>query len=341
MEKNIPHNKIPAWLVLLAVLASVTAMAFPLLYLVSAALWASILIRCNHAALLLLLLLPPVGVVFALYTASGGTVDALVGNLCMALLGTVPGLALCLMQAQKRGGFYSAAVTGGLSALLLYFAVCLPGVLTGEGAFAPAEAAMHASADWMRQILDQMRTPETAAVFARYEEGLSFMENAVQTWLVPMLVLLGGLLGLSNTLFFRLFVKKDREALGLTPLKPFSRWSVPREASLGMFLLLLGAVVLMLTGSNSADAVSATVAAIVGLPLFVQGIALIDYLLTRNGKNIAMKRILAYVLIAALLPSLASALLFAGCAEQVLHIRDSYDRLKQYRDTQQNGGGHA
>ena len=82
-------------------------------------------------------------------------------------------------------------------------------------------------------------------------------------------------------------------------------------------------------------------AAIVGLPLFVQGIALIDYLLTRNGKNIAMKRILAYVLIAALLPSLASALLFAGCAEQVLHIRDSYDRLKQYRDTQQNGGGHA
>ena len=37
------------------------------------------------------------------------------------------------MQAQKRGGFYSAAVTGGLSALLLYFAVCLPGVLTGEG----------------------------------------------------------------------------------------------------------------------------------------------------------------------------------------------------------------
>ena len=172
MEKNIPHNKIPAWLVLLAVLASVTAMAFPLLYLVSAALWASILIRCNHAALLLLLLLPPVGVVFALYAASGGTVDALVGNLCMALLGTVPGLALCLMQAQKRGGFYSAAVTGGLSALLLYFAVCLPGVLTGEGAFAPAEAAMHASADWMRQILDQMRTPETAAVFARYEEGL-------------------------------------------------------------------------------------------------------------------------------------------------------------------------
>ena len=108
MEKNIPHNKIPAWLVLLAVLASVTAMAFPLLYLVSAALWASILIRCNHAALLLLLLLPPVGVVFALYAASGGTVDALVGNLCMALLGTVPGLALCLMQAQKRGGFYSA-----------------------------------------------------------------------------------------------------------------------------------------------------------------------------------------------------------------------------------------
>ena len=122
-----------------------------------------------------------------------------------------------------------------------------------------------------------------------------------------------------------------------------NRMNIPGQDSEGVLsaVELLGAVVLMLTGSNSADAVSATVAAIVGLPLFVQGIALIDYLLTRNGKNIAMKRILAYVLIAALLPSLASALLFAGCAEQVLHIRDSYDRLKQYRDTQQNGGGHA
>ena len=83
----------------------------------------------------------------------------------------------------------------------------------------------------------------------------------------------------------------------------------------------VGALVLLLTDWTYAAALSATVNVIVGMPLALQGLCVIDFLIVRSGKNVATRRVLIYVLAAVALLVMQTPLVLLGCMDQLFQLR--------------------
>ena len=151
-------KRAPVWLLLLATFASLLGLVLPLLCAVAPALWAAALIRKNRGASVALPALPFVlsGLLYALMQGAEGARDSLVSLLCLSALGTVPAFAIVRVQTRKKGGFYTAAAAGGLCALFLYLALCLPGVLSGAGAFAAVQQSTAELGELFLAILSQV-----------------------------------------------------------------------------------------------------------------------------------------------------------------------------------------
>ena len=317
MENSI-KNKFPTWFLILTMAVSVAAELFPVFYLVLPAMFASLLIRSGRLALPLFA--PSIVFLFVLPELTGSS-DSVISLACFAALGILGGIAIWQCQKRKAGGFYSAMFAAGAAIAGIYGALCLPGILSGAGAFTLIQESFRETADFLKQSLEAISTPETQPVIDQYLSVFNAYTDSVPVLLVPIICIFGCIIGLSNSLFFYLFTRKTRESLGLTKLTPFRLWSIPQSCTIGLVILLLGTLVLRLIDSDSYAAVSSTTTTLLGFPLMVQGLSFIDFLIQRSKSNHTVKRVLIYVALGVFLALISSMLIMLGCFEQVFRIR--------------------
>lgn len=312
-------------LVLITVFAgAVSAAVFPGLLMLPA-LWAFAMCRTSRWYLF----------AFAIpFAATAFLLDEPLGAACLSALAVGMAAVLYAMQTRKAGNAHTALALFGVGVVALYVMVCLPGILSGEGAFAAVQKSVDESIDVMRRMLTL--TPGlTAEQTAGVEEYLATLSQSVPTVLVPILCMFSGVIALANLLFFHLFVKKS--GLDVTPLRPFRLWAVPRDILFGLVVLLVLSIGFSFSEWEFAAALSATVNVLVSMPLGLQGLCIVDFWIVQRGRNVAVKRVLIYAALCivpfalgnplSVLAGLEQALIVISCFDQVFHMRERTLRL--------------
>ena len=295
-------------------LIMVASMVIPLGYLVAPAYLACAAFKGGSSVLLPLGLLG-FAAALALYGLGGG--------IYMSLLMLLPAILLILLYKKKTSPVYTFGAISGVCILLLYLMICLEGILSGEGAFAPIVAWMEETFAASRELLTalpegygDMTRAEFFEFFDRYTYALT---ESIATIIVPSICQVAMVLGLTNVLFFQRFA---RSLPGVEPLPPFRSWKIPGELTNGLFFLLVASLVLELFDAPFAEGVSATVNIIVGFPLTIQGLCLIDHLIHTRSKHKARTRVLVFLCIGILYYVLRTSIMLLGFMEQLFHLRD-------------------
>ena len=242
------------------------------------------------------------------------------GGVALTAAYAVPAALLRLLHKRGVPPYAIAAALSGTAFLLLYLAVCLPGILSGEGAFAAAEASFGTALEEYRAMLTAAAVgADITRILAVFDEQASLLLRNVSAILMPFFAYLAMALGVSNFLFFRLFTRRVPE---IPRLAPFREWRIPAQLTGGICFFLIASLVLELTGARYGAAVTGTINAIVGVPLLIQGLSLIDYTIVWKSRNVRRTRIVAYVIIGLLFMLLRTTLILLGCAEQLFRLRD-------------------
>ncbi len=307
-QENAQHR---VWLILaISAAAGLVAIWIPVGLIIVPALWAYAGARTKPVWMALPAVIYAVGV-FSFYTA----VAAIGMIVCVA--GTTA--VLYYMQTKRVSNTYTALTLAGVFLLGLYISVALPGVMSGDGAFAAIVSALDEMIDFYRQALSQAgaANAEYVSMANTYLDALS---DAMPSYIVPALCIFAGALGLGNLLFFRLFCKKHSE-IALPPMRAFRYWSLPRSMMFGLLLLLVGSLVLEWSGWTFADSFGNTVNVLVGMPLLLQGLCVIDFLIVRKKKSVSTRRAIIYTAIGILFSIAQMPLILIGCFEQIFHFR--------------------
>lgn len=315
MESNISTSKHAGgknagWM-MLCLAAGVLAIVIWPVYLLLPALWAMAMFRTRPQWLAL----PAAVSLLAAYWLFGDWLAAC----CFTALAALPALALWLLQKRRVNHVYTAAILAALAVLALYGMVCLPGVLSGEGAFTAVQNMFSEAFAASRALV--AATPGVSETLAEtWSQYLDIFEDAVPSLIVPTLCALACALALSNLLFFRLFAR-GRD-YGLARMRPFYQWSIPASMTTGLLLFLVASIAVSCAGWEYADGLSGTINVIVGFPLIVQGLSTLDSLMRRARHNVTLIRTFSYIAIGLLFPLLRSALMMLGCFEQIFHLRE-------------------
>ena len=307
------HAKNRAWLILLlSVLSAVVVATLPAALLLAPALWAYAGARTKPGWIAL-----PAATYGALALYSYGSMEAALG---LSLAAAAAAVAVYYMLTHKMSNAYTALTLSGIFLVGLYSAVCLPGVLSGAGAFAGAQAAIDETISLYKVAVQQM-SGLNADTLTLINEYLDAFSKAVPSFIVGGLCAGAGVLGLSNLLFFRLFCRKRTE-ISISPMRAFRFWTMPRSMMLGLFALLIGSLALEWSGWTYAEGLSNTVNVLVGMPLLLQGLCVIDFFLARKPQKATTARVVTYVLLTLLFGLLQTPLILLGCMEQIFRIRD-------------------
>ena len=300
------------WLVLLLAAAVAFLTAYlPLLLILSPALWAYAGARTKPY----LLLLPAVVFAAGSFVLNPPVVAA-------GLAGAAILVAALLYVLLTRGFSNSETVLllCGVFLVGLYAAVCLPGVLEGRGAFADIQAAIGSLNNFYHSAAAQMPqlNPDGVQVIT---EAMDAMYDAVPTSFVAVLCIFASVLGLSNLLFFRLFCRKQTQ-ISLSAMRAFRDWTLPRSMTLGLFAMLIISLVMELAQSPFAEGFGITANILLAIPLFLQGISVVDFFIVRAQKNVTLVRTLTYVGLGVLYQFVLYPLVLVGCFDQIFRLRD-------------------
>lgn len=315
MENSKLHEsgaKMSAWFTLLiATLVSAVSFVMPsMLLIVAPALWAYAGARTKPQYIALPALVYAAGA-FANY--SGVVAAGLTGA---AVLSAVLVYALLTRRVSNA---YTALTLAGVFLAGLYVAFCMPGILAGRGAFADMQAAVGEINAFYRSALAQM--PQINADYATFfTDAMDTLYETTPTLVVAALGIFAGILGLSNLLFFRLFCRKHPE-IAISPMRPFRDWTLPQSLTMGLFVLLIGSLILQWMGWTFAESFSNAADALVGMPLLLQGLCVIDFLIYRSQKNVNAGRTLTYIGIGVLYAYLQMPLIMVGIFDQIFHLR--------------------
>ena len=229
-----------------------------------------------------------------------------------------------MMKAKKPHAYVVLAAMGA-AMVGLYMLVCMPGILSGDGAFAEAQRITDDSIKFMQ---DAVRTAKSMGA-AFDEDALKLLDSYyaafsadVPKLVVPALAVIAGVIGLANVLFFRLFARKYVEAFHILPLHPFREWRVPNGLTAGLFIMLIGALILNFTGWDYAEGLVGTIEILAVLPFLLQGVCVTDFLIARRSKNPVSMRVVIYILMVILFGAFRTPLLIVGAMDQLLRIRD-------------------
>lgn len=301
-----------AWCLLLWAAPSLALFVSPLVAAFAAAALARQGRSFSAAALLALLpLFAPAAVLLF-----GGAAAAALGAL--ALPAAV--CAVWYVQTRRLGGFLTASAAAAAAIAGLYAAVCLPGIVDGTGAFTAAQEGVRLLGEAVAaQLAGVPGYAESAAIA---EQLFSSMYLAVPVLLTGVLCVLGALFGFFTAVLFFAFTRRRRAACGLAAPKPFRLWVIPRRYVPGIVLLYVMALVLRLSGFANADAVYNTVGSLLNLPLMVQGLSLVAFLLSLRSRPGKALSAVTYVLIGVLFPLTSSMLTTVGLFDLFLRFRD-------------------
>ena len=299
------------WLVLLlSVVVAAIAAYFPFALLLAPALWAYAGARTKPAWMIL-----PIAV-FALCMLQISSFGILAGWYGASAFCAV---LLYVMMTRRMSNSDTALILAGVFLVGLYATFCLPGILAGRGAFADIQNAMNALIAMDRETIAQM--PQIDANMAKsIMDTLNLIYESIPIGFVAVLCIVASVLGLGNLLFFRLFCRKHPE-IAISPMRPFRNWTLPNSTTLGLFAILVLSLIAELADWTFADGFAMTANILVALPLFLQGLCVIDYFIVRSGKNITTTRVLIYIGTAVLFQYTAMALLLIGCFDQIFRIR--------------------
>lgn len=301
-----------AWCLLLWAAPSLALFVSPLVAAFAAAALARQGRSFSAAALLALLpLFAPAAVLLF-----GGAAAAALGAL--ALPAAV--CAVWYVQTRRLGGFLTASAAAAAAIAGLYAAVCLPGIVDGTGAFTAAQEGVRLLGEAVAAQLAGVPGYAESAEIA--EQLFSSMYLAVPVLLTGVLCVLGALFGFFTAVLFFAFTRRRRAACGLAAPKPFRLWVIPRRYVPGIVLLYVMALVLRLSGFANADAVYNTVGSLLNLPLMVQGLSLVAFLLSLRSRPGKALSAVTYVLIGVLFPLTSSMLTTVGLFDLFLRFRD-------------------
>lgn len=301
-----------AWCLLLWAAPSLALFVSPLAAAFAAAALARQGRSFSAAALLALLpLFAPAAVLLF-----GGAAAAALGAL--ALPAAV--CAVWYVQTRRLGGFLTASAAAAAAIAGLYAAVCLPGIVDGTGAFTAAQEGVRLLGEAVAAQLAGVPGYAESAEIA--EQLFSSMYLAVPVLLTGVLCVLGALFGFFTAVLFFAFTRRRRAACGLAAPKPFRLWVIPRRYVPGIVLLYVMALVLRLSGFANADAVYNTVGSLLNLPLMVQGLSLVAFLLSLRSRPGKALSAVTYVLIGVLFPLTSSMLTTVGLFDLFLRFRD-------------------
>lgn len=306
-----------AWLILLlAVAAGAVTLIIPFGLIVAPALWAYAGARTKPGWIALPAAVYTVGalLLYAPLSDSG-----LISAVAVSVMSAASAVALYVLMTKRFSNSYTALTLSGIFLLGLYAAACLPSVLAGKGAFAAVQAAMEEMISFYRTTFVQ-----TAGADAQYasqvNEYLDTFSKSVPTMVVGALSIFAGVMGLGNLLFFRLFCRKHKE-IAISPIREFRFWALPRSMMFGLFALLVGSLILEWTGWQYAESLVNTVNVLVGMPLLLQGLAVVDFLIVRSSRKTTGQRAVTYVLIGVLFGLVEMPLMLLGGFEQLFHFR--------------------
>lgn len=307
-----PRAKWPGWIVLvIAVVVAFAAAYVPFLLILAPALWAYAGARTKPV----LMALPA-----AVFAAVMFTLDPAIvaGGLSGAAL--LVAILVYVLLTHRFGNADTALVLSGVFLVGLYTAICMPGVLAGRGAFADIQAALLGLKSFYASAATQM--PQLG------EDGIKLVSSmmdaiyeAVPTNFVAVLCIFASVLGLGNLLFFRAFCRKD-ETISLSPMRPFRDWTMPKSMTFGLFFMLILSLILEFTEWTFAASFSATANVLLAIPLFLQGLSVIDFFIVRSKKNVSMLRTLVYVGIGLLYQFVLVPLVLVGCFDQIFRMRE-------------------
>ena len=242
------------------------------------------------------------------------------GGIALTAAYAVPAALLRILHKKGVSPCAIAAAISGAAFLVLYLSICLPGILSGEGAFAAAETAFGTALEEYRAMLaTASEGADLSRILAVFDAQASLLLRNVSAVLMPFFAYLAMAFGISNFLFFHLFARRVPE---IPRLRPLREWRIPAQLTGGICFFLIASLVLELTGANYGAAVTGTINAIVGVPLLIQGLALIDYTIVWKSRNARRTRIVVYVIIGLLFMLLRTTLILLGCAEQLFRLRD-------------------
>lgn len=324
MEKNIPVKKQwPAWLwfvLSLGMSALAGYLLSPMLFFAPAFFMPALFVytmKRSRAVYLIPLLLPYALVCMTVY-----------GTASLPFYGAVlllPTLVMYLMYKKPFCNSYATAATAAATVAALYIAVCLPDMLSGAGAFASQKAFLREYAAAFEEVFAPytlMEGYEGSQAEQFYESALALTNGIIKdtaATVVPILCGLGVAGGLTNVLFLRLFARSGD--VGLPPMRRFSQWEIPRVFHTGIIVLLLGALIFRMTGAANATAVSNTVNVLFGIPLIVQGLAVVQWLIEHGGPKMRRLRWPIYIAVVLLIGMIYMPLMMVGCLDMILHIR--------------------
>lgn len=300
-----------SWLtLLLAIAAALVAAIVPLALIVAPALWAYAGARTKPAALLL-----PAAAYAAVMFAQGPFFVA-AGLSGAALLAAA---SLYVLQTRRFGNADTALLLSGLFLVGLYSAICLPGILEGRGAFADIQASIRSMKEFYASAAAQFPQIGEEGVKAVLST-MDLMVEAVPTSFVAVLCIFSSVLGLSNLLLFRAFCHKQQ--IAISPMRAFRDWTLPRSMMIGLFVMLIGSLILEFTSWAYAASFSMTVNILLAIPLFLQGISVVDFMIVRAKKNVTMVRTLTYIAFGVLYQFVLYPLVLVGCFDQIFRVRD-------------------
>jgi len=299
------------WILLLAVVAGVLAAYVPLLLIIAPALWAYAGVRTKPYWIFV----PAAAFAYGAFTFETATVAIALtaGALIVALL-------LSTLLTHGFSNSDTVLILCGVFLLMLYGAICLPELLNGNEAYAAIQAQVGDIRALYRASESQLSqlNPDGVKLIM---ETLDTMYEGVPVAFVSVLIIFSSVLGLGNLLFFRAFCKKQ-EQIKLSPMRPFRDWTLPRSMTLGLFAMLIGSIIVEFTGWAFAESFSMTANILLGIPLFVQGICVLDFFIDRMQKNRTVVRTLTYIGLVVLYQFMLFPLVLVGCFEQIFRLRE-------------------
>lgn len=312
MQQQTNREKRNGWLVLLlSALSALAAAVFPAALIAAPAFWAYAGARTKPHWIAL------PAAAFAAVAFSSYSLISAAGLFGASLLVSVLVYALLTRRVSNT---YTALTLAGVFLAGLYAAVCLPGILDGRGAFADVQSVIGALVDQYRSTVAQM--PELNAQNVQLLlDAMDAYVKEVPNFVVSALCIFAGVLGLGNLLFFRLFCRKHPE-IEISPMRAFRDWTLPRSMAIGLFAILIGSLILEWTGWAYSESMTSTVNALVGMPLLLQGLCVVDFLIARSPKHVKTGRTLTYIGIGMLFSLAQTPLILLGCFDQIFRVRD-------------------
>ncbi len=311
-EQQAPLKSNRGWpILLLAVLVGLITVVFPFALVIAPALWAYAGARTKPYWIAL----PAAAYGIAAFQIYSTEVAA-----GLTLAAVIAAVLIYWLLTKRESNTYVALTLSGVFLVGLYAAVCLPGILDGRGAFADAQNAVDSMIAAYRVALNQMTELDTQTV-SIFSKALDAFSGQVPNMIVSALCIVAGVFGLGNLLFFRLFCRKRPEIV-ISPMRAFKDWTLPRSMVYGLFALLIASLAMEWAGWAFAEGFSNVVNVLVGMPLLLQGLSVVDFMIERTGKNVTVKRVLTYVAIGFLFGVAETPLILVGCFDQIFRFRD-------------------